>query len=90
MKKESNLEIQKDYLCAISAFKSESAVIKLLALAKGIDVDGKELAEKIKEYPMGYRTKRAKKNTKLVNNQLFDVESDEVPFVPDNSCQQGV
>ena len=83
MEQEYLKKLQKDYSNAISILKSEPATIKILALSKGISVNGNELAEKISDYPQNYRTKRSKKNTKLVNNQLFDVETENVPFIPE-------
>ena len=83
MNKDSSDKIQIDYFNAISILKSEPATTKLLALSKGINVNGIELAEKISDYPQNYRTKRAKKNTKLINNQLLDVETENVPFIPE-------
>lgn len=67
------LEILRDY---------PSAYKKLSIIAYGVDADGNELAASIADYPMAYKTKRAKKRTSLINGKMFDTGDEKSPYVP--------
>jgi hypothetical protein len=62
---------------------NELATIKLMFIYFGINVDTKSLYGELFGYPDNYRVKRSKKKIGVINNQLFDVETSDYPFVPE-------
>lgn len=49
----------------------------------GINVDTKSLYSELFGYPDNYRVKRSKKKIGVIDNQLFDVETSDYPFIPE-------
>lgn len=77
------LVLKEKFDCCLSILNNQIATIKLFLLNYGISIDGIKLAESISEYKHKYRVKRQKKTVALVDKQLLDIESDDIPYIPE-------
>ena len=62
---------------------NELATFKLMFIHFGISVNFSSLYKEISGYPDNYRVKRSKKKIGILNDQLFDLETEEYPFIPE-------